>query len=180
MDERTLIRKCLKGDSIAHKTLFDTFAPKMLAVAIRYMKSTEEAEDMLQDGFIKVFDKLKSYNQKGSLEGWIRRIIVNTCLDQLRRNAKFQNNTQVEQVDYKLEKQDFIEEQLMADDLLQLINSMPDGYRTIFNLFALEGYSHKEIAETLGISENTSKSQYSRARSFLKEKLEVLKIGREG
>jgi RNA polymerase sigma factor (sigma-70 family) len=172
MDDNTLVKECLNENSKAQKALFDKFAPKMLSVCLRYMKNTEQAEDALQDGFIKVFRYLKSYENTGALEGWIRRIIVNTCLDELKKNKKLLLNVSVEEVEYKLESNDFVQEQMMADDLLKLIQSMPEGYRVIFNMFAIEGYAHQEIATKLGISESTSKSQYLRARGYLRERIE--------
>ncbi len=174
MDEPTLIEGCVRADPKAQRLLFDTYAAKMMSVALRYVKSTEEAEDVLQDGFVKIFAKLKDFNAQGSLEGWIRRIIVNCALDQIRKNKKFLQDIQVEEVDYRLEHKSYIVEGLMADDLMKLVQSMPEGYRVIFNMFAIEGYSHKEIAETLGISENTSKSQYSRARQYMRNQLETI------
>lgn len=177
MDEQTLITDCLKGSPIAQRKLFETFAPKMLSVCLRYMKDGQEAEDVLQDGFIKVFQKLNAYENTGSLEGWIRRIIVNTALDQIRKNARLGYTEDVDEVGYKIENNDFVIEGLMAQDLMKMINQMPEGYKVVFNLFAIEGYSHKEIADLMGISENTSKSQYSRARGYLREKLEKLEIG---
>ncbi len=178
MDESALVKKCIKGDARAQRALFEKFAPKMLGVCMRYAKNTEQAEDVLQDGFVKVFTKLSNYSGNGSLEGWIRRVIVNTALDEIRRNVKFQNNVNVDDVDYKLELNSHIVEGLAADDLMKIINDLPDGYRVVFNMFAIEGYSHKEIAMQLNISENTSKSQYSRARAYLKVKLEELGIER--
>ena len=172
MDDNTLVKECLNENSKAQKALFDKFAPKMLSVCLRYMKNTEQAEDALQDGFIKVFRYLKSYENTGALEGWIRRIIVNTCLDELKKNKKLLLNVSVEEVEYKLESNDFVQEQMMADDLLKLIQSMPEGYRVIFNMFAIEGYAHQEIATKLGISESTSKSQYLRARAYLKNRID--------
>lgn len=172
MDDNTLVKECLNENSKAQKALFDKFAPKMLSVCLRYMKNTEQAEDALQDGFIKVFRYLKSYENTGALEGWIRRIIVNTCLDELKKNKKLLLNVSVEEVEYKLESNDFVQAQMMADDLLKLIQSMPEGYRVIFNMFAIEGYAHQEIATKLGISESTSKSQYLRARGYLRERIE--------
>ena len=172
MDDSSLVKNCLKGDPIAQRKLFDKFAPKMLGVCMRYAKSTEQAEDVLQDSFIKVFQKLNHFKEKGSLEGWIRRIVVNTSLDQIRKELKFKDNVPMENVDYRLEQNSFILEGLAAEDLLGLVNTMPNRYKTVFNLFAIEGFSHKEIAQDLNISVNTSKSQYSRARAFLKEKLE--------
>jgi len=178
MEESALVKKCLKGDARAQRALFEKFAPKMLGVCLRYAKNTEQAEDVLQDGFVKVFTKLSNYSGNGSLEGWIRRIIVNTALDEIRRNVKFKDNVNVDDVDYKLELNSHIVEGLAADDLMKIVNDLPDGYRVVFNMFAIEGYSHKEIAMQLNISENTSKSQYSRARAYLKVKLEELGIER--
>ena len=172
MDEQTLINDCLKGKSVAQKKLFDLFAPKMLGVCMRYMKSQQEAEDVLQEGFIKVFNKLEAFERAGSLEGWVRRIMVNTALDQLRKNAKFANSYDISEQEYRLENVDFTFENLVADDLMKLVNEMPEGYKVVFNMFAIEGYGHKEIGELLNISENTSKSQYSRARAYLREQLE--------
>ena len=172
MDELSLIQGCIEGNQRAQRKLFDSFSPKFFAVCLRYMKNNDEAEDVLQDAMIKVFSKLPEYSKKGSFEGWMRRIVVNTCLDQIRKNHKFQDNVDIDQVDYKIVDNGFIVEGLMAEDLMLLINTMPDGYRTVFNMFAIEGYSHKEIAKELGVTENTSKSQYSRARAYLKTKLE--------
>jgi RNA polymerase sigma-70 factor (ECF subfamily) len=138
---------------------------------LRYAKDSEQADDILQDGFVKVFTKLKDFKNEGSLEGWIRRVMVNTALDQIRKNGKTLGDVSVDDVQYKIENNDHIAEQLMAEDLLKLINSMPDGYKVVFNMFAIEGYTHNEIADTLGISESTSKSQYSRARAYLRERI---------
>ncbi len=176
MDEQALIKDCLKGNPIAQRKLFEKFAPKMMSVCLRYMRDAQEAEDVLQDGFIKVFQKLNAYENTGSLEGWIRRIMVNTALDQIRRNSKFGYTEDVMEVGYKIENNDFAVEGLMAQDLMKLINQLPEGYKVVFNMFAIEGYSHKEIADMLGITESTSKSQYSRARAYLREKLEKLEI----
>lgn len=178
MDESTLVEKCVDGDQRAQRALFEKYAPKMLGVCMRYAKNIEQAEDVLQDGFVKVFTKMVDFKGGGSLEGWIRRIMVNTSLDQIRKNAKFQDNISMDLMDYKIEFHSHILEGLIEEDLLNLINDMPVGYRTVFNLFAIEGYSHKEIAEELEISENTSKSQYSRARAYLQQKLEELGIER--
>lgn len=177
MNDSTLVEKCIDGDQQAQRMLFDKFAPKMLGVCMRYAKNTEQAEDVLQDGFVKVFSKLNLY-KGGSLEGWVRKIMVNTSLDQIRKNGKFKNNVAMDPVDYKVEQNSFILESLQADDLLKLINSMPDGYKTVFNMFAIEGFSHKEISKELEISENTSKSQYSRAKAYLQTKMKELGIER--
>jgi RNA polymerase sigma factor (sigma-70 family) len=171
MDDTTLVIECVKGNPRAQRMLFDRFSSKMLGVCLRYAKDSEQADDILQDGFVKVFTKLKDFKNEGSLEGWIRRVMVNTALDQIRKNGKTLGDVSVDDVQYKIENNDHIAEQLMAEDLLKLINSMPDGYKVVFNMFAIEGYTHNEIADTLGISESTSKSQYSRARAYLRERI---------
>jgi len=172
MDDFTLVTECIKGNPKAQKKLFDKFAPKMFSVCLRYMRNSQQAEDVLQDGLVKVFRKLPDYKNEGVLEGWIRRIMVNTCLDQIRKNVKFQGNIQAEEVEYKLEHKDFIVERMMAEDLMKLVQSMPEGYKVVFNMFAIEGYSHQEIAAALGVTESTSKSQYLRARAYLRDRLE--------
>jgi len=174
MDDETLVRECAKGNSKAQRALFDKFAPKMLSVCSRYMGKSEEAEDVLQDGFVKVFQKIVEFKMEGSLEGWIRRIVVNTALDAIRKNKKNLGDVSVDDVSYKVSYTDDSFDDMDVRHLLKLINELPDGYRVVFNMFAIEGYSHKEIADTLGVTENTSKSQYSRARAFLRNQLEKI------
>jgi RNA polymerase sigma-70 factor (ECF subfamily) len=174
MDERTLIDKCLKGDQRSQRALFEKYAPKMYTVCLRYSKDSDEAQDILQEAFIKVFGKLDVYTGNGSFEGWIRRITVNTALDTIRRNLKFQDTGAIDDHSFRLEQETFHSAGLEEEDLLKLIGELPTGYRVVFNMFAIEGYSHKEIAEQLDISENTSKSQYSRARAYLIQKLEAI------
>ena len=174
MDDLTLVNECAKGNSKAQRALFDKFAPKMLAVCQRYLRNNQEAEDVLQDGFVKVFQKIVDFKMEGSLEGWIRRIVVNTALDTIRKNKKLLDDVQVEEVQYKVGFTDHQFDGMDLAQLMKLIDGMPDGYRIVFNMFAIEGYSHKEIADTLGVTENTSKSQYSRARAFLRTQLELL------
>ena len=174
MEDLTLVNECAKGNSKAQRALFDKFAPKMLAVCHRYLRNNQEAEDVLQDGFVKVFQKIVDFKMEGSLEGWIRRIVVNTALDTIRKNKKLLDDVQVEEVQYKVSFTDHQFDGMDLAQLMKLINDMPDGYRVVFNMFAIEGYSHKEIADTLGVTENTSKSQYSRARAFLRTQLELL------
>jgi RNA polymerase sigma factor (sigma-70 family) len=174
MDDVTLVSECAKGSSRAQRALFDKFAPKMLAVCQRYLRNTDEAEDVLQDGFVKIFQKIGEFKMEGSLEGWIRRIMVNTALDALRKNKKLLGDVQLDDVSYKVSFEDHGFGDMDVRHLLVMIDNLPDGYRVVFNMFAIEGYSHKEIADTLGVSENTSKSQYSRARAFLRNQLEQL------
>ena len=173
-EDTTLVTACLKGDPRAQKTFFEKFAPKMFAVCLRYMGDSDDAQDTLQDGFVKVFSKLADFKNEGVLEGWIRRIIVNTCLDAIRKNQKTKFDVSISDVEYQLEYNDTGLQSLELEELMNLVQSMPNGYRVVFNMFAIEGYSHKEIGEQLGINENTSKSQYLRARAFLRERIEKL------
>ena len=171
MDEQSLIAGCIKGNQIAQKTLFDSFSPKFFALCLRYMKSTDDAEDVLQEGMVKIFTKLPEYKGKGSFEGWMRRIVVNTCLDQIRKNQKLKFDVSIDKEEYKLSMNAHILENMSANELIEEIKKMPPGYRVVFNMFAIEGYSHQEIAEKLGVKESTSKSQYLRARAYLKERI---------
>ncbi|MEQ8908968.1 MAG: RNA polymerase sigma factor [Vicingaceae bacterium] len=178
MSDEEMLEGCKAHKEHAQKQLFDRYSGLMTGVCMRYADRYEEAQDMVQDGFIKVFKKIGSFTGKGSLEGWIRKIMVNTALDHLRKRKKERFNVDVDEVEYKLKDEQEIIASLQADDLLKLVQSLPTGYRTVFNMYAIEGYTHKEIANELGVSENTSKSQYSRARSLLQKKLEQLNIKR--
>mgnify|MGYP002395681483 CR=1 FL=1 len=171
MDEEEMLQRCSANDAVAQRYLYERYKRVMTGVCMRYADRYEEAQDIVQNGFIKVFKKLDSFSGKGSLEGWIRRIMVNTALDHLRSNKAERFNVNIDDVDYKLQKDELILDALQAQDLLELIQTLPVGYRTVFNLYAIEGYAHKEIAEELDISENTSKSQYSRARALLMKKI---------
>ena len=143
-----------------------------MGVCLRYSKDSEEAQDVLQMGFIKVFEKLDMYNHKGSLEGWIRKIIVNTALDNIRKNKKLMNNVEIEKVDYQLHNyNENAIDTLSAQDLLKVIQSMPTGFKTVFNMYVIEGYTHKEIAKLMNIDDGTSKSQLSRARNAMRRYL---------
>lgn len=178
MNDETLVKKCVSGDAKAQREFFDRFSPTMLGVALRYMKDLARAEDVLQEGFIKVFNNLHRYESKGSLEGWVRRIVVNTALDQIRKYKKEQTNLELDNSTFEIVQKSEVESQLQAEVLLQLVQQLPEGYRIVFNMFAIEGYSHKEIAEHLNITESTSKSQYSRARALLRKWLEENDIER--
>lgn len=173
MEDGELVSECLKQNPRAQKALFDKFAPKMLSVCNRYMKNQADAQDALQIGMVKVFNKLSDFKGEGVLEGWIRRIVVNSSLDLLRKNQKFLYDLNVDDVSYKLESPEEILDQIFAEDLIKLIQQMPNGYRIVFNLFAIEGYSHQEISQTLGITESTSKSQYLRARAYLRQRMNI-------
>lgn len=165
--EKRIIKGCLKGKPEAQKMLYDLYSPKMMAVCLRYAKNREEAEDIMQEGFVRVFTKIDTFKQKGSLEGWVRRVIVNTALRHLQKHARLMNNVGWDQVDYEMGEQETIASNLAYEELLALVNQLPDGYRIVFNLYAIDGFSHKEIAEKLNISEGTSKSQLARARKYL-------------
>ena len=166
-----LIDSCIKGDRAAQKMLYDRLAPRMFPLCIRYVGDRALAEDILQDGFITLFTRLKDYKGEGSFEGWARRIFVTTALMDLRkkdalkmsedldaaRGLKTETVSQVQNIGYK--------------ELMELIMTLPPGFRTVFNMYAIEGYSHKEISEILGISETTSRTQLSRARIWLQNKI---------
>jgi|TARA_B110000495_G_C22722451_1_gene424327 RNA polymerase sigma-70 factor (ECF subfamily) len=176
MTDDELVKQCLNNNQAAQKELFVRFSSKMLGVCLRYISSRDDAEDVLQDAFIKVFNKLDKYSGIGSFEGWIRRIVVNTALDFLRKNKKMQLNSSIDDIGYGIKKEQFIVEDLTAKELMKIIQTIPLGYKTIFNMYAIEGYSHKEIAQELDISESTSKSQLSRARAVIKKLLNENKL----
>lgn len=169
-----LVAACRKGDRRAQKVLFDRLSPKMFSVCLRYMGDRESAEDILQEGFVTLFSKLDSYSGEGSFEGWSRKIFINTALMDLRKkdalrmsgdleeayNLAGEGSTQIQDIGYK--------------ELMSLIGALPAGYRTVFNMSVVEGYSHREIAQELGISEATSRSQLQRARMILQDKIRKL------
>ena len=171
MDERHLVNACLKGDSKAQKQLYERFAPKMFGVCLRYAKDDDTAQDYLQEGFIRVFNNLDKFRFEGSFEGWIRRIVVNTALEKLRKVDVIKNSVEVEKALFTTDDVEQVMDQINAGELLQLIQTLPTGFRTVFNLYAIEGYTHQEIGKMLHISEGTSKSQYSRARQWLQLRL---------
>lgn len=176
--EEELIRLCLGNDSKAQEDFYKRFAPKMYGVCMRFAKSQMEADDFLQEGFIKVFINLKSFRQEGSLEGWIRRTIVNTAINLIKKNSKFLKDIELDKADFIPQEEASALDTLSADELLKLINQLPTGYRMVFNLNVIEGYTHKEIAGLLNISENTSKSQLSRARNTLQKKIAELQANK--
>lgn len=168
-----LVESCKKQDRRAQRMLYEKLAGKMFPLCLRYIGERERAKDVMHDGFITLFTKLPEYRGEGSFEGWARRIFVTTALMQLRRNDVLRNS---EQIDGNIPVRDIEVDPLEtakmdADKLMELITSMPEGFRTVFNLFAIEGFSHKEIAERLGIGEGGSRSQLSRARIWLQEKI---------
>lgn len=165
-----LVEGCKKGDPRAQRELYECFAPQMLGVCYRYARDISEAEDMLQEGFIKVFQKIDGYGFKGALEGWIRRIMVHTAIDLLRKRKHQMKETDIEEA-MKEEIANEIIDHLELEYLYQAIQALPAGYRLVFNLYAIEGYSHDEIGKKLGIAASTSRSQYTRARNMLKNRI---------
>ena len=164
-----LIRSCVAGDTKAQKLLFERYTRKMMGICMRYAGNKQEAEDMLQEGWIKIFRNLNTFRFEGSAEGWIKKVMVNTCLECLRKNKMQYSDVEIETI----EEMGYLTSQdsLSANDLLKLVHRLPSGYRSVFNLFAVEGYSHKEIGKMLTISEGTSKSQFNRARMHLQKML---------
>ena len=164
--EEQLVKDCLKDKPRAQRELYNLYAPKMLGVCLRYIGEEVEAEDVLMQGFIKVFKNLTKFRFEGSLEGWIRRIMINESLTYIRRNKTI--HLEIETVENIYSDELSIRtDHLELEDLVSFVSRLPAGYRTVFNLYAIEGFSHREIAEKLGINENTSKSQLSRARNML-------------
>lgn len=168
--EEVLIRKCRKFERQAQQELYDKYTSKMYALCLRYVKEEAEAEDVMITAFVKVFEKIDQFKGQGSFEGWIRRIMVNESLGYIRKNKGMYLEVDIEKADREPDYGS-LNSHLEAEDLLKLVTELPVGYRTVFNLYAIEGYSHKEIAEELSISENTSKSQLSRARTLLQKRL---------
>lgn len=166
-EQSQLIKDCLKGKAAAQKQLYNEHAAAMLAVCYRYTKSLQDAEDVLQEGFVRVFKFLSQYNNEGEPGAWIRRIMVNTALNYLKKSKKYQHDLLFDTSELHVVNNDNPEVILNAKELAELIRQLPTGYQTIFNLYAIEGFSHIEIGQMLGIRENTSRSQYMRARHLL-------------
>ena len=170
LSDTDIIRGCLQNQATMQKMLYNKYAAKMYGICLRYAHHGEDAKDILQDGFIKVFNNLGKFKGTGSFEGWMRRIFVNTAIEHYRKkNDTYEIKEAHEEgiTDRDLTALD----KLAADDIVKMISELPNGYRTVFNLFAVEGYAHKEIAEMLNISEGTSKSQFARAKAWLQEKI---------
>ena len=166
-----IIKGCQQNKIKYQKMLYDRFADLMFGICLRYTKTKEEAEDVFQDGFIKVFKHIKKYSFTGSFEGWIRKIFLNTAISNFRQNAKNYFHVEFETTEINLPYKTYQEIQYTEAELIAIINELPEGYRIVFNLHAIEGFKHKEIAEMLGIDENTSKTQLFRARRLLQERL---------
>lgn len=169
--DKELIDRCLEKDPKAQEYLYRKFCRRMYGVCLRFARNTLEADDILQEGFIRVFTHLKDFRHEGSLEGWIRRTIVTTAINYYKSKQDEWSETNIEKAEsYQAVSEDILS-QISVEDLLRLIRDLPEGYRLVFNLYVIEGYNHQEIAQMLSISENTSKSQLSRARAALQQRL---------
>ncbi len=170
-----IIEGCKKMQRKSQKALYDMYAPVLYAMALRYAADASEAEDMLQEAFINIFKSIDQYQGSGSFEGWMKRILINAAIGYIRKHKKqqFDNFDDVQEI--RMKDFDFSEEDFSRQELIDVINDLPDGFRMVFNLYAIEGFKHKEIADMLGIQIGTSKSQYSRARNILKKRLTAMK-----
>ena len=176
MTEDVMIQGCLENLASAQEALYNRFSPRMLGVCYRFAKNREDAEDMMQEGFIKIFTQIHQFRSQGALEGWIRRIIVHTCINILKKNKKFTDSVDLFHAGSMYLNESNIPSILQAKQVVECIRLLPLGYKTVLNLYAIEGYSHKEIAAILDIEESTSRSQYTRAKSMLEDVLIRKKI----
>ncbi|TAG30287.1 MAG: sigma-70 family RNA polymerase sigma factor [Sphingobacteriia bacterium] len=176
MTEQAILVGCLKNDPTAQRELYNRYSPKMLSVCYRFSNSREDAEDILQEGFIKIFTQINSFQNKGAFEGWVRKIIVHTCINFLKKNKKFKESIDLDQATYLEVKEETMPSIMQARQVVECIRLLPLGYKTVLNLYALEGYSHKEIGTMLDIEESTSRSQYTRAKVMLESILLKKKI----
>ncbi len=177
--DREILKGCIQGDHSAQRKLFERYSRLLLGVCNRYAQSIEEAEDVMQEGFVKIFLNINKFKGDGSLVAWMRRIMINTAITHYHRMRKHRYHDDLDDVrESKISDCDWSEAEFTREELFNVIHRMPDGYRMVFNLYAVEGYKHREIAEILQIDENTSKSQYSRARRWLQERLLKLKAGK--
>jgi RNA polymerase sigma-70 factor (ECF subfamily) len=171
-EEKEIIQLAIENNRTAQQKIYTQFSPKMLSVCRQYIKDIHQAEDIMITAFMKVFVNLKNFQYNGSFEGWIRRIVVNECISQIRTQKKV---SFLDEEQYSEDSFNNIDSQFSVEDIQFLIDSLPDGYKMIFNLYAIEGYKHREIANMLGINEGTSKSQLSHARKILKDQITKLK-----
>jgi RNA polymerase sigma factor (sigma-70 family) len=171
MTEEAILQGCLKNNAAAQKALYEKFSAKMLVVCYRYAHNREDAEDMLQEGMIKVFSQIHTFESRGALEGWIRRIIVHTCINTLKKNKRFKDSVDLIHASSLQVREESIPSIIQAKEVVECIRMLPIGYRTVLNLYAIEGFSHKEISGMLDIEESTSRSQYTRAKAMLEDVL---------
>lgn len=172
---QSLIAKASKGNKRSQHQLFELFAPKMLSVCRQYINNNDIVEEVMLSGFLKVFTHLKSFKYEGSFEGWIRRIMINESISQLRKDKKLRFKAE-EEIDNSMNFVTYLETELEVEEIQRIIDSLPEGYKTVFVLYAVEGYKHSEISELLKISESTSKSQLFKARKMLRAKIDKQNI----
>jgi RNA polymerase sigma-70 factor (ECF subfamily) len=170
----TLIQNCIQGDRQSQKELYDLLSPRMFSICLKFFKNRSDAEDVLQEGFICLFTKLHQFKGEGSFEGWVKRIFVNTSISYL-RTQKPEPLSVSELEEFIASKQKNALDNLYEKDILQITRALSNGYKTVFNLYAVEGYSHKEVADLLGITESTSKSQYLRAKASIRSSILIKK-----
>jgi RNA polymerase sigma factor (sigma-70 family) len=171
MNELEIVKGCIENNNIAQQELYTRYGAKMLAVCYRYAKNRDDAEDMLQEAFIKIFTQIKQFRGDGSIEGWIRKIIIHTCINNIKKNKKFNDSVDLMYAKSLQSKNDDVPSIMQAKQIIDCIRLLPLGYRTVLNLFAIEGLSHKEIGQMLDIEESTSRSQYTRAKVMLQNLL---------
>lgn len=171
ISETDLIKGCINRDSHMQEELYNRFAPKMYAVCLRYSNNTDDAQDLLQEGFIKIFKNLDRFRAEGSFEGWVRRVFINTSIEHYRRKVNLFSTSEKEETLIQDSSWNALDK-LAEKDIIKLVQELSPGYRTVFNMYAIEGFSHKEIGSILGISEGTSKSQLARAKGILQRKVE--------
>ncbi len=176
MTEEQMLKGCLENIASTQEALYSRFSPRMLGVCYRFARNREDAEDMLQEGFIKIFSQIHQFRGQGALEGWIRRIIVHTCINILKKNKKFTDSVDLFHANALHNNENNIPSIMQAKQVVDCIRLLPLGYRTVLNLYAIEGYSHREIASILDIEESTSRSQYTRAKAMLEDVLLKNKI----
>jgi len=176
MTEEAILKGCLQNDPVAQKELYNRYSPKMLSVCYRFAHNREDAEDMLQEGFIKIFSQMHTFGNRGAFEGWIRRIMVHTCINILKKNKKFNESVDIIHATGVQVREESVPSIVQAKQIVECIRMLPVGYRTVLNLYAIEGYSHREIGTMLEIEESTSRSQYTRAKAMLEDILIRKKI----
>jgi len=176
MTEDAILKGCLINDATAQRELYNKYSAKMLAVCYRYAHNREDAQDMLQEGFIKIFLQMHTFENRGAFEGWIRRIIVHTCINILKKNKKFNESVDIIHATGIQVREESVPAIIQAKQVIECIRVLPIGYRTVLNLYAIEGYTHREISGMLDIEESTSRSQYTRAKAMLEDILIRKKI----
>ena len=171
MTEQAIIAGCLHNDPSSQRELYSRYSPKMLSVCYRFAQSREDAEDMLQEGFIKIFSQIHTFQNKGAFEGWIRRVIVHTCINFLKKYKKFNESMDLTYATNLQSKDETVPSMMQGKQVVECIRILPLGYKTVLNLYAIEGFSHREIGLMLDIEESTSRSQYTRAKAMLENLL---------